>query len=189
MDYKFFLKRLALIIFRPAKAWDEISAGDEPVKVTRNYFVLPFAILAAIAAFLGSLLFTDTQLSVNYSVLVGIKYFLLPFAAVYGSAVIIKEITYPLDLGRSFKTAFRLVSYSMIPFFFCLILSSLLESLIFVDILGLYGLYIFWVGAERMLTPQEHKKMPLVIAAVIVVLTLWVGSGWFLSQVIERIYF
>jgi hypothetical protein len=40
-----------------------------------------------------------------------------------------------------------------------------------------------------MLAPQEHKKMPLVIAASLVVLSLWIAFGWILSQVIERIYF
>lgn len=189
MDYKFLLRRLALIIFRPAKAWEEISQADEPVKLTRNYFLLPYAILAAIAAFLGSMLFTDTQLTINFSVLVGIRSFILPFAVAYTGAVIIKEMTYPLDLGRSYRIAFRLITYSLIPFFFCLIISSILESLIFVDILGLYGLYIFWTGAEKMLAPQDHKKIPLVIASAIVVITLWAGFGWFLTQVIERIYY
>lgn len=189
MNYKFFFKRLILILFRPSKAWEAILSEDFTVAGTRNYFLLPFAILTALTAFLGSFLFTKSGLSANYSVLIGLKYFLLPLIVTYASAFIVKEITYPLDLGRSFRLAFRLVNYSLLPFFICLSLSLLLESLIFVNILGLFGLYIFWTGAEKMLNPLEYKKMPLLVSSTVVILSTYIAFSWFLSQVIDRIYY
>lgn len=189
MNYKFFFKRLILILFRPSKAWEEIQMEDFSVAKTRNYFLLPFAILTSLTAFFGSFIFTKSGLSANYSVLIGLKFFLLPLIVTYGSAFIVKEITYPLDLGRSYRIAFRLVNYSLLPFFICLSLSLLLESLIFVNILGLFGLYIFWTGAEKMLKPLEHKKMPLLVASAVVILTVYISFSWFLSQVIDRIYY
>jgi hypothetical protein len=189
MNYKFFFKRLILILFRPAKAWEAIHAEDFSVARTRNYFLLPFAVLTALTAFLGSFIFTKSGLTANYSVLLGLKFFLMPIIVTYASSFIVKEITYPLDLGRSYKLAFRLVNYALIPFFICLSLSLLLESLIFVNILGLFGLYIFWAGAEKMLNPLDYKKMPLLVSSAIVIISFYIAFSWFLTQVIERIYY
>jgi len=188
MDYKFLFKRLLLIVFKPAEAWEEIKSGEETIKITRNYFLLPFSVLAAIAAFLGSILFTDAEFTLSYHILAALKFLFLPGIVVYCSAVIIKEITYPLDLGRSFPIAFQLVSYSLIPFFICLLISNVFESLIFINIIGLFGLNIFWTGAATFLAPPEHKRIPLVIASLLVIATLWISFSWLLSMFVERIY-
>jgi hypothetical protein len=71
----------------------------------------------------------------------------------------------------------------------CQIMSRLFESLIFVNILALYGLYIFWAGVERMLNPPEHKKMPILVATTVSVLLIFFATNWLLSMLLDRIYF
>jgi hypothetical protein len=68
-------------------------------------------------------------------------------------------------------------------------LSQLFESLVFVNILSLYGLYIFSIGAERMLNPPRYKKRFLMISAFIVVTELIIATGIVLSSIVDRIYF
>jgi hypothetical protein len=189
MDYKFFLIRLPFIILHPSKAWGKIASETRPVKDIRNSFLFPLIIMVAIFAFLGSLLFTNSQLPFIYSVFVGIKLFALLFLVVYVSAIIHKEITYALDLGRDFAVSFKIIVYSLSPLFLCLMISHLFESLIFVNILALYGLYIFWTGSERILNPPEHKKMPMLIATSLTVIALYISFSWILTQIMDRIFY
>ena len=189
MDYKFLLKRLPYIIFHPVKAWETIYSETRTVKDTRNSFLFPLIILVALAAFLGSLLFTNSQLSFVYSIFVAIKFIILLLVVVYASAVTHKEITYPLDLGRNFNVSFKIIVYSLTPLFLCLVVSSLFESLVFIDILALYGLYIFWAGCEKMLNPPEPKKMPMLSATFVAVTGFYLAAAWILSQLIDRIYY
>ena len=177
------------IIINPVKTWDSIHSEERPLKDSRNSFFFPLIVLVAISAFAGSLLFANSQLSIIYSVFVGIKYFVLLLFVVYASAIIHKEITYALDLGRSFPASFKIILYSLTPLILCLVFSRLFESVLFINILGLYGLYIFWTGSEKMLNPPEHKKMPMLIATAITVIALYVAGSWILTQVIERVYF
>lgn len=189
MDYKFLFKSLMRIIFTPEKAWDNIIAENRPAKDLRNNYMFPMTGLVALAVFLGSIIFANTKLPAVYSVFEGLKYFVLILVVIYLSTIVLGEITKPFDLGRNFTTSFRLIVYSFTPLFFCLVASHLFESLIFVDILSLYGLYIFWVGAEKILSPPDYKKMPLLIIIFVFVIEMFIAVNWILTALTDRIFY
>jgi len=189
MNFKLFIQRIQNIIINPVKTWNAIYSENRPVRVTRNSFLLPLILLVTVSACIGSFIFTHSQLSIIYSVFIGVKYFILLWLVILVSAVILNEITHTLDLGKSFAVSFKLISYSMAPFFLCLVVSLIFESLFFINILAFYGLYIFYTGAERMLHPPEHKKMPMLIAVTVIVIAVFITFNWVLSQLFDRIYF
>ena len=155
MNFKFFLNGIKNIILDPAKAWESIDSENRSVRTIRNSILIPLIVLVAVSSFFGSLIFVNSGLPPVYSVFVSIKCFVLLLITIYVTAFILNEITYTLDLGKDFNISFRLVVYSMIPFLLCQILSRLFESLLFVNIIGLYGLYIFWTGVEKLLSSSS----------------------------------
>lgn len=189
MDFKFFYNNLINILFRPAKGWDIVTEENKPVRYLRNNFLFPLIIVVVIAAFLGSIIFTNKNLPPVYSLIVGIKFFCLLLFVPYSSAVVLGEITKPLDLGKDFTTSFRLIVYSLTPLLFCLFASQLFESLIFMNIMAFYGFYIFWTGAEKVLMPPDYKKMPLLIATFFVTTGLFFAGDWVLTSIFDRIYY
>ena len=189
MDYKFFISSLINILLDPVKAWYTIDSENRPVEVVRNSYLFPLLIMVSVSAFLGSLIFINTELLLIYSIFVGIKYFLLLFFTTYVTSYILREITYPLDLGRDFSVSFRIIVFSLTPFLLCQILSCIFESLLFVNIIGLYGLYIFWTGAEKLLNPPQYKKMPLLIAAIITIIGIYIATSILLNKLIDKIFF
>jgi len=189
MDYKFLISSLINILLDPVKAWNTIDSENRPVKVVRNSFFFPLIILVSASAFLGSVLFTNTELSRVYSIFTGIKNFLLLFLTIYITTYILREITFPLDLGRDFSVSFRIIVFSVTPFLLCQILSCIFESLLFINIIGLYGLYIFWTGAEKLLNPPQYKKMPLLIATIITIIGIYIATSILLDKLIDKIFF
>ena len=189
MDYKFFLTGIKNIILNPVKAWITIDSENKPVKMVRNNFLLPLIILVSISAMAGSLFFTNTELSPVYSIFEGIKSFSLFYITIYATSWLLSEITYPLDLGKDFSISFRIIVYSIAPVLICQIISRLFESLLFVNIMGLYGLYVFWTGAEKLLNPPQYKKMPLLIATTITLVGIFIVTNLVLNMVFDRIYF
>jgi hypothetical protein len=188
MNNKLFLFVVKDIIINPAKTWETIDIENKSVSVIRNSFLFPVVLLISVSATTGSLIYTNAELSPVYSVFVGIKCFLLFYITVYSSAFILREVTYPLDLGRDFAISFRLIVYSIVPFLLCQILSRLFESLLFVNILSLYSLYIFFTGSEKLLTPPGYKKMPLLIATTLTFIGIYVITDLLLITVIDKIY-
>jgi hypothetical protein len=189
MDYKFFFLRLKDILVHPGKTWGVIATENRSTKFLRNNFFFPLLALVTISSFIGSILFSNSTLSPLYSVFVAVKVFIIFFIVVFSSAAITGEITRPLDLGRSFAVSFRLIVYSLTPLLICQVASLLFESLIFVNVLSLYGLYIFWTGAEKILNPPQHKKGFLMVSVFIVVTEIFVALSFAFSSVIDRIYF
>jgi hypothetical protein len=189
MNFKFFLNGIKNIILDPAKAWESIDSENKSVRTIRNSIFIPLIILVSISCFFGSLIYVNPGLPPVYSVFVSIKCFVLLLITVYGTALILTEITYALDLGKDFHISFRLVVYSMIPFLLCQILSRLFESLLFVNIIGLYGLYIFWSGVDKMLSLPQYKKMPMLIATTISMVVIYLGSDYLLSMLIKKVYY
>ena len=189
MDFRFLYHRIRYIILNPAKAWEFIQQENRPIRNVRNSFLLPLIILVTICAFLGSLIFINPTLSPVYSLFIALKVLLLNIIVVYLSAIVLSEITKALDLGKKFLTSYKLIVYSLTPYLICQIISQLFDSLIFINILSIYGLYIFSAGADRMLKPAEHKRMPMLIAIAVVVTGFYIAFGLILSSVIDRIYF
>jgi hypothetical protein len=189
MDLKFFLVRIKNIVYNPVKTWVTIDTENRSVRMLRDSFMFPLLILVSLSAFAGSLIYTNTELSPVYSIFVGVKCFILLFFTIYVSAYIFREITYPLDLGRDFTVSFTIILFSLTPLLICQILSRFFESLLFVNIMGLYGLYIFWAGVDKLLTPPQYKKMPLLIATTVIVAAVYIASDLLLNKLADKIYY
>ncbi len=189
MDFRFLYHRTKYLIINPGKAWEVVHREERPMKYVRGSFFLPLIILVSASAFLGSLFFINTTLNPMYSVLAGMTTFLFLYLGVYASSFIVREIMRALDLGQDFLVAFKLVAYSMAPIFISLTVSRLFESLLFINVLGLYGLYVFWVGMETMVSPPDHKKLPMIIATVVAMLIIFLLLQVILSKLTETIYF
>jgi hypothetical protein len=189
MNFRFFLRGIKYIVFNPLKLWETEQDENRPVVMVRNSFLIPLAVLVSLSAFFGSLLFTSSELSALYSLIFSIKCLFVILIAVYATSYILSEITYPLDLGRNFNISFKLVVFSVTPFLLCQILSRLFESLLFVNVIGFYGLYIFWTGCEKILNPPQYKKMPLLIATVITFAGLYIVTELLFNMITNRFYY
>lgn len=189
MDFKFLWSRTKFLVLDPEKAWQTIYAENRPYRFVRGSFFFPLIIAVAVSAFFGSLLFTNTGVSGVYSVLAGIKYFLIFYIVIYATALIFNKITKTLDLKSDFLTSFKIIVYSATPFLLCQIISRLFESFIFINVLALYGLYIFWIGNERMLDPPENKKTPMLLGVAVLFITLFLLTSWMLTLLSDKVYF
>jgi len=189
MNLNFFLRGIKNIVSNPIKIWEISKSGIPSAGTVRNSFLFPLAVLVALSAFFGSFLFTNVALSPVYSILFSIKCLIVILITVYATSYILDEIRHPLDLGRDFNTSFSMVVFSIAPFLLCQILSRLFESLLFVNIISFYGLYIFWIGAEKILNPPKYKKMPLLISTVIAFAGIYIPTDLLLNMITERVYF
>jgi len=189
MDLRFLYHRTKYFIINPGKAWEVVHREARPMVFVRGSFFLPLIILVSVSAFLGSMFFINTTLKPMYSVLTAVTTFLFLYLGVYGSAFAVREIMRAMDLGHDFLVAFKLVAYPMAPIFLSLTVSRLFESLLFINVLGLYGIYIFWIGMEVMVNPPDHKKVPMIIATVVTMLLIFLFLQVFLSRLAQTLYF
>lgn len=189
MDFKFLIQRIKNIILDPDGTWDTIITENRPVRRVNANFLLPLITLVALAAFTGSLLFTTTGISKAYFVLTGIRYFLLLYITIFGSAYLFTLVTRYLKLPADFNNSLRLMILSSAPLLLCQIVSRLFETFIFINVLSLYGLYIFWIGILKLMNPPENRKLLLIGSGVAIFIFLYFSVNWLLTIVFDKIYF
>lgn len=189
MDFKFLVKTIKNIIVNTEYEWDTIVTENRTSRFISLNLLLPLIIPASLSAYLGSLLFIDTGLNQIYSVLTGLKYFLLFFAVVYLTAVLLKEVLRRYGSDAGFEYAFKITALSSVPLLLCQIISRLFESFIFVNVLALYGIYICWAGIDRLAGLPKKKKYQLLLIATALYIAVWLISNRFLRFVAEKIYY
>lgn len=189
MGHNFLLFQIKDLIGNPAHAWETIDTEKRPVSQIRNGILFPLSLLVSISGAMGSLFYINPGLSPVYSVFTGIEIFIALYISTYASAYILREISHALGLERNYAVSFRLIVYSIVPFLLCQIVNRLFESLLFVDVLALFGLYIFWTGAGRMLKPPANKKIPLLIGTLISYIVVFVLTDYLFTKLIDKIYY
>lgn len=189
MNFRFLTGTIYGLILNTEEEWDKIRLENHSAGYFSRNLVFPLVLVTAVSAFLGSYLFIDTGLSSLYSVLTGIRYFVLFFFAIYGTAFFFGKAAKYFSTECGTETSFRLSAGSIMPLLLCQIVSLLFESFIFVNVLAFYGLYIFWTGISRLSNPPSDKKIHLLIAEAAIFIFLFIAGNKILTLLFDKIYY
>jgi hypothetical protein len=176
-------ERARAILLTPRKEWPVI-AGERAT--LSNLFVRYVAILAlipAIALFLGSS-FIGGFTTFGSGLVRAVIGYVLTFAAVYITGLIIDAFAPNFEAVRNFPNAMKLAVYSHTAFWLAGVF-FLVPGLTFLTVLGLHGFWLLWTGMPLLMQASSEKLFPyaLTVVAVAVVLALltWIVPGLILN--------
>ena len=169
------ISKVKNILLNPKTEWEVISEkNDTHLKVLTAYLI-PLALIPAIAGFIGYGIFGFNLMGIHTSFAnFGIRHALTSFIATLGgaylSALIIAFLADKFESVKNFDKAFSLVAYSYTPMCVAGIL-LLIPSLSLVATLGgLYGLYLLYLGLSPVMkTPEEKKNTYFIVSLLCVV--------------------
>jgi hypothetical protein len=168
MDAQSIIDRVKGILFNPSTEWEVIQSEERSNKDLILFYVLPFAAIAAIISLL--VLWTNTRMGTSFAVRMAIYQLVSPLVSVVIAAVVINELAETFDSVKDLNSAFKLVAYSYTPVLLMQIITSISWALGFLSILGLYGIYLLWIGLPVMMQTPEDKRLVYIIASVVVML-------------------
>jgi len=150
------------IIVTPRTEWSVIAAeGGTVGDIYRNY-VVPLALIPAICSFVGmsvlgfSLGADHMRVPFFSGLIMAALQFGLGLLIVYLVALVIDALAPRFDGRKGMLPAFKLAAYSYTPAWLTGIF-LLVPVLGFLSILGLYGIYLLYVGAPRLMAIPEGK--------------------------------
>ena len=186
MDFNFIIKRATNIIVKPADEWQVIkNEASDKKQVIMNY-ALPVIAVVAIASLIGGFIFT--RFSVSYQVLSALIAFIVPFAGMYISAIVINELAPSFGSKKDINAAFKLVIYSFTASFLASIVTGLIPPLFFVGIFGLYSIYLLWLGITPMMETPEDKKVGYVIVSALIIIVINILIWFILNMILTTFY-
>ena len=165
--------RVKAILIDPAAAWRgfEKDIGDPAYLLSRYVAVL--ALIPALSSFVGATLIGVVAPSgtiLRTDLIGGLFGAIFSYAA---SCAIVVLLGLIIDLlaprfggRRDFEDAFKLAVYSFTPLWLAGVF-LLLPGLRFLLLTGVYGIYLFWLGAPRLAKVPEQQAANFTLVIVI----------------------
>ena len=177
------VERVKAIVLTPKSEWLAIERepGD-PAYLFANYVAI-LAAIPAVCSFIGtsiigiSLPIVGTvRVGIVSGIAAAIVRYLLAFALVYAVGLIIDALAPTFSAQKNQPNAMKLAVYSMTPAWLAGIF-LLIPGLRILTVLGLYGLYLLWVGLPPLMKAPEDKAIGYTAAVAICAVVISVVFG------------
>jgi hypothetical protein len=148
------VERVKAILVTPKTEW-QATAG-EPGDMTLLFanYVAPLAAIPAICGLVG---WVVVGAPLGTGIAITLLRYVLSFVAVYLVALIIDALSPTFEGAKNFDHALKLSVYSATPFWLAGVF-LLIPGLGILRILGLYGVYLLWLGIPPLMRAPEERR-------------------------------
>jgi ABC-type amino acid transport system permease subunit len=173
-------KRIKGLIVAPDAEWAIIDAEDKSIVELYRGYIVYLALIPPFASFLGGYFFgfgrypVDVEhLSFAAGLTRAFVQYVLSLPLLYLVAFVISMLAPHFDGKADDRRALTLAAYSYTPAWLAAGF-GLVPGVRWLDVLGLYGLYVFYHGLPRMMKcPKDHTD---VFTFVVLLLTVATGA-------------
>ena len=166
------VERVKGIILSPKTEWPVIAGEPGDAGYLFTNYVAILAAIPAVCGFIGSVIVGGPIVG---ALLVAVIHYVLAFVNVYIVALIVNLLAPTFNSQKSFASALKVTVYSYTPSWLAGVF-LLIPGLRFLTILGLYGLYLLWLGLPPVMkTPPEKAiwyTIVIVVCAIVVAIVL-----------------
>lgn len=186
------LERAKGIILNPKNEWNTIQTEQTSPSVLLTGYLLPLALIPAIAGFIGYGLIGQNIAFVGHvgSVSLGIRYSIMLFinmiVGVYVSAFIIDYLAPNFSAVKNFSKAFQLAAYAYTPAMVAGILYILPSFSVLVLLASLYGLYLLYIGLKPMMVVPDDKVTNYFIVSLVVMIIVSIVLSALMTAIIVK---
>lgn len=191
MDFEYIYNRAKGMILNPVQEWESVKSEHlNRNEIIKNY-ALPLILMGGVAIFLGQYIdpsyldpsFDHVLMLVFVSIIVAI-------AGIFINANVINYLAPNFNTEKNLENAFKLVIYASTPSYVGSIIASLHTSLSIFGLLGLYSVYLYWLGYSQIMgTPNDKRSSYLIVSFLLIIgiyfiLALFTGSLFLSSTVL-----
>jgi len=176
-------KRVKNILLQPGREWAVIAVERPGISDLYRSYIVPLAAIGPVASIIGlSVIGVSIPTMGRYRVPIGnaivqaIVTFVLSLVAVYVLALIIDALAPRFSGQRSQIQALKLATYSSTAAWLAGVF-VLIPALGFLAILGLYSLYLLYLGAPVLMKVPESKVVGYTVVVIIAALVIFVVFG------------
>jgi hypothetical protein len=164
------------IILTPKTEWTAIAAEEPNVGQIISGYVIPLALIPAVAAMIGyGLIGRGPVSSFTWGIAMAIIGFVVALGGVYLTAYVVDMLAPNFGSQKNFGRAMQLVAYSYTPAWVAGILNIIPVLGVLVLVASIYGLYLMYLGfPHTMKTPDEKVVVYMVVSIVVLIVVYFV---------------
>ena len=182
------VQRAKNIIMTPKTEWPVVAGETPNIQQIIVGYVIPLALIPAVASILGSLLFTHgLVLGVGYAIATAVASFIAAVLGVFLTAYVIDFLAPNFGSERGLGRAVQLVAYSWTPAWVAGIL-NIIPALGIIGLLaGLYGIYLLYLGLPVLMKTPQDKVIAYMAVSILVLLVVYLVLGAILGALMVGI--
>lgn len=180
--------RVKNILVQPKDEWGRIDAEPATVAGIFKSYVVPLAAIGPIAGLIGMSVFGISLLGFTYRLSFGaalstaIASYAAALVGVYVLAMILNALAPNFGGQKNEVQAMKVAAYSCTASWVAGIF-QLVPSLAWLGIIGLYSLYLLWLGAPRLMRVPQDKAGTYTIVTIVAAIVLFFLVGLVASSV------
>jgi len=174
--------RVKKILLAPRTEWPVIDGEQATVGSIYTSYVIPLALIPAIASFIGMSVFGVHAFGVTAKIPLGagltgaVVRYLLSLAGTYVLALIIDALAPSFGGTRNSIQALKVAAYSSTASWIAGIF-ALIPALAIFGLLGLYSLYLLYLGLPVLMKAPQDKAAGYTIVVIVCAIVLFVVIG------------
>jgi hypothetical protein len=172
------VERAKNMIVSPKTEWNAVAAEEPNIQQILMGYVLPLALIPTLATIIGwgaigILGFT----SFTYGIAMGLVQLINAFLSVLIAGFVIHALAGSFGSTKNMGRSVQLVAYSMTPIWVFGILNIIPAIGWLSFLLGLYSLYLVYLGLTPLMkTPEDKKAVYMIVSIIILVAVYWIIS-------------
>ncbi|MBV8685238.1 MAG: YIP1 family protein [Alphaproteobacteria bacterium] len=177
------VERAKNILLQPNAEWDRIDAEPDTIAGIYQRYVFILAAIGPVAKLIGSLVFGYRFLGIVYrpSPVAAIAQAVVEYATalggVYVMAMIIEALAPNFGGIKNRTQGFKVAAYSSTAAWLAGIF-WILPPLGMLSIVGLYSLYLFWVGLPKLMKVPADKAVGYTLIVIVAAIVVFMVIGY-----------
>jgi len=185
------ITRAKNILLTPNTEWLVINGETETPQSLLGKYVIPMALIPALALFIGyGLIGIDAVLfrisGIRWGLVMALNSFLSSIIGYYICTYVIDALAPSFNSEKNTGKSAQLVAYSFTAAWVAGIF-HIIPSLGILAILGLYGVYLFYQGISVMKKTPDDKRIGYMIVSVIVIIVVSFVVNLVISRIVYQV--
>ena len=174
------IERVKNIITTPKTEWDEVLKEEDTMSKTITTYVVPLALVAAAAAFIGYgfvgvSYWGFRTVGINWGINYAVISFLSSVIGVVLTAFVVDMLAPSFGSEKNINRATQLVAFAYTPAWLGGILMVMPSLGMIGSLFGLYGIYLMYLGFPKMMkTPPDKVAGYMVVSILILIVAYFV---------------
>jgi len=172
-------ERVKGILLRPNQEWQTIAGEATTIPELYKTYVIILAAIGPVASIIGMSLvgFGGFRIPIASSLASGVVSYILTLVGVYILALIIDALAPTFAGEKNINQAFKVAAYSYTPGWILGVL-MIIPALSPLMILGLYGLYILYLGLPVLMKSPQEKSLGYTVTVVVAAIVIFIVIGF-----------
>lgn len=180
--------RVKAVLLTPQKEWPVIEAESATPASLYTGYILPLAAIGPVAQFIGLTVFGlslgllgSIKVPVGTALGIALAMYVGNLVGVFVLALIIDALAQSFDGQKSQIQALKLAAYSWTASWVAGIF-MIFPALSILSIVGLYSLFLLYLGLPVMMKVSKEKSMPYIIVVIIAAVVIYFVIGVIVAQ-------